>query len=75
MLVGLGHLGEVVVGPFGLDAHGLEPGQGLHDGGLRLAVEEQLALEVVVHLVLRDRHLRVLQALIKKKIKIKSIMC
>ena len=66
MLISLGHLREVVVRPPGGDPHGLEPGQGLHDGGLGLAVEEQLALEVVVHLVLRDRHLRVLQALINK---------
>ena len=49
MLVGLGHLREVVVRPLRRHVHALQPGEALEDCGLRLSVETHLPLEVVVH--------------------------
>ena len=48
MLVGLGHLREVVVRALCRHVHALEPRQPLEDGALRLTVEDHLPLEVVV---------------------------
>ena len=55
VLICLGHLGEVVLGPLGGHVHGPEPGQGRQDRGLGLPVEHHLALEVVVDGILLDR--------------------
>ena len=49
VLVGLGHLREVVVRPLRRHVHALQPGEALEDCGLRLSVETHLPLEVVVH--------------------------
>ena len=49
VLVGLGHLREVVIRPLRRHFHALQPGQALEDRSLRLSVETHLPLEVVVH--------------------------
>ena len=49
VLVGLGHLREVVIRPLRRHFHALQPGQALEDRSLRLSIETHLPLEVVVH--------------------------
>ena len=49
VFVCLCHLCEVVLGSLGGDVHALQPGQGLKNGRLPLAVEEELTFEVIVH--------------------------
>lgn len=54
MLICLGHLGKVVLGSLGRDVHALETRKSFLHGRLRLAVEEEFSLEVVVHGIVRD---------------------